>query len=75
MAKTRGTTFNDLQLAGNVRSLGLKMIKEVLEGNDEEYKKALLLKISSSLLPKLNEHTGVDGGAIELSGVEVTVRK
>jgi hypothetical protein len=56
-----GKSLNDRKLAADVRSLALGQIKEVLEGDDAEYKKALLLKLAPSLLPRLNEHTGGDG--------------
>ena len=56
-----GVTKKNILLAANVRSLALEKIKAVLEGDDEEFKKALLLKLSGSILPRLNEHTGADG--------------
>lgn len=56
-----GKSLNDRQLAASVRSLALKEIKTVLEGKDAEYKKAVILKLAPTLLPRLNEHTGEDG--------------
>ena len=56
-----GKSFQDRELAAKVRSLTLEEIKKVLTGKDEEYKKQLVLKMSTSILPRLNEHTGEDG--------------
>lgn len=61
-----GTTLNDRRLAAEVRTLSLKEMKKVLQGNDEDYKKQLILKLASSALPRLNEHTGEDGEPMKL---------
>jgi len=66
MKKKGNPGYNSMVLAGKVRDLALTQILEVLQGNDEEYKKALLLKISTSLLPRLNEHSGPNGGDIPI---------
>lgn len=51
--------YTDRILAQEVRSLTLKKIKAVLESDeDKEFQKALLLKLASTVLPRLNEHTG-----------------
>ncbi len=39
------------------------------------YKKELILKIAPRVLPTVNEHSGPDGGAIQISGVDIVVRK
>ncbi len=49
-----GKTHQDRELAARVRSLALEEIESVLKGTDEEYKKALVLKMSTSILPRLN---------------------
>lgn len=64
-----GKSFQDRQLAAEVRSSALKSIKAILNDEPEvenwsDYKKQLLLKMSSSILPRLNEHTGADGEAL-----------
>jgi hypothetical protein len=59
-----GITLNDRKLAADVRTLSLKEMKKVLEGNDEDFKKQLILKLASSALPRLNEITGEDGDPI-----------
>ena len=62
-----GVSKNNLMLAANVRNLALTKIQAALNGDDEEFKKALLLKLSGSILPKLNEHTGTDGEPIKFN--------
>ena len=61
IGNTGGKSLNDRKLAAAVRTLALTEIKRVLEGNDKEYKQAIILKLAPSLLPRLNEHTGDDG--------------
>lgn len=77
MARNTGTgqggkTLNDRKLAASVRTQALNDVLAVLQGKPEveewsDYKKQLLAKMSSSLLPKLNEHTGEDGEPINIS--------
>lgn len=68
----KGKSFNDRELAGEVRGLALKQLKRVLEGIDKQFEQGaeteltkfqadLLLKLSPTLLPRLNEVTGADG--------------
>lgn len=66
MAKTNGTgqtgkSFQDRELAATVRSLALGKIKIILERptvemseRDKELHDAILIRMSSSLLPRLN---------------------
>ena len=56
-------TFNDMQLAGQVRNLALNHLKKILDEKyeDKDYQKQMLLKLANTLLPRLNEHTGQDG--------------
>ena len=74
-----GKTMNDRELASDVRSLCLNEIKAVFEYNPTssktsleqdarmaEMKKQLILKMSTSILPRLNELSGPDGGEIPL---------
>jgi len=60
--------YTDRILAQNVRTLALKEIEKILQPDyeDKEFKKAVLLKIAPTLLPRLNEHTGEDGGVINI---------
>lgn len=58
-----GKSFQDRELAARVRSLALSQIEEVLlnKEEDKELWKAVILKLSGTVLPRLNEHTGADG--------------
>ena len=64
-----GTQFNDRLLAGKVREMGLKHLKKILgeKYEDKEFQKQILLKPSSSSLPRLNELTGKDGEALQIT--------
>lgn len=57
-------------LASRVRELTLREIEKVLinEGGtvDKEFRKAVILKLATNVLPRINEHSGPDGGAIEV---------
>lgn len=75
-----GKSLNDRKLAADVRTQALKDVKAVLENKPEvdkwtDYKKQMLLKLSTTILPRLNEHTGEDGDAIKIEGVEIAIRK
>ncbi len=74
---SKGKSFNDMQLAGQVRNLALNHLQKILSDDyaDKDYQKQMLLKLANTILPRLNEHTGADGGAIELTGVDIVVRK
>lgn len=61
-----GIGLGDRKLGAEVRRLTLKEIQAVLLGEDKEYKKALILKLASTVLPRINEHSGEDGGAIKI---------
>lgn len=60
-----GVTKNNKLLAANVRSLALEQIIAGLNGDDENFRKQLLLKLAGAVLPRLNEHTGEDGEPIK----------
>lgn len=75
-----GKSFQDRELAADVRRAGLANVQLVLSDSPKvakwsEYKKQMVLRLAPGLLPKLNEHTGEDGGAIKLEGVEIVIRK
>ena len=66
-----GKSFQDRELAAKVRSLALDKIRIILERpvvemseKDKTLHDAILIRMSSSLLPRLNEFTGEDGGAL-----------
>lgn len=59
--------YTDRVLAQEVRTLTLKEIKKVLvEEEMSEFKKALLIRLAGSVLPRLNEVTGEGGEAIKI---------
>ncbi len=61
-----GKSFQDRKLAADVRTQALKDVQAILKGNKgvekwSEYKKQLILRLATTILPRLNEHTGADG--------------
>jgi len=71
-----GKTKNDRELAARVRSLTLRQIEDALKSDeDEEFRKQLLLKLASGILPRLTEVTGADGGPVQVQGVDIAVRR
>lgn len=69
-----GKSFQDRELAARVRTLALNQVWSVLNerklrGEDTglEYHKALLMKMAGTILPRLQEHSGADGGALVIS--------
>lgn len=69
-----GRTFVDRQMTSAVRNKVLADIFEVLKETKKveafgEYKKQMLLKLASTVLPRINEHMGEGGGAIKISQV------
>ena len=62
-----GIIHNDRELGARVRRLTLRKIEAVLKGDDEEFKKAVILKLSSSILPRLNEVTGEGGEPMKIT--------
>lgn len=67
----QGKMFNDRVLAAEVRSLALERVKELLKKKKGKLYEQVLVRLAGSLLPRLNEVTGEDGGPliIELSSV------
>ena len=71
MAKQGSPTFNDLRLAGQVRTKCLKLIDAILDDESEsnrEYRKQMILRMAPNMLPRLNEHTGQDGEPLPILG-------
>jgi hypothetical protein len=67
-----GKSFQDRKLAAEVRSQVLTDINAVLTEEPEvtdwtDYKKQLVLKMAPSVLPRLNEVTGDDGGPVQVN--------
>ena len=69
----KGKLFNDRELAAEVRTLALKQIKRALKGKygDEEFKKAVILRLAGAILPRLNEVSGPNGKPIPISNIFV----
>ena len=66
-----GKLHQDRELASKVRSMVLEEIKYIFElkkptSFELDLKKQLILKMSTSILPRLNEVSGPDGGEIPL---------
>ena len=65
-----GKSFQDRQLAAEVRRLTLEQIKAILTGQHEikdlDFKKAIILKLAGTVLPRLNEHSGPEGEPLAL---------
>ena len=66
-----GKSLQDRELAAKVRKLTLERIAELLEmppvkmkQDDYELYKAVLIRLSGTVLPRINEHSGPDGGDI-----------
>jgi hypothetical protein len=62
-----GKSKNDRLLASRVRTKALEEIEKILDQDGlTEMKKQILLKLASSVLPRLNEHAGNDGEPIQV---------
>lgn len=69
--KNRGVSFNDRELAGQVRTLALSEVMKILKEGEGKLYEAVLIRLAGTILPRLNEITGENGSPviIELSGV------
>lgn len=64
-----GKTFNDRMKSAEVRGLVLDAILKVYKGQEKKLSKKqweLTLRMATTVLPRLNEHTGEDGGPIQV---------
>lgn len=66
-----GKNFNDRELAAEVRTLALEEVQKVLRKGKGKLYEAVLIKLAGTVLPRLNELTGKDGGAIEIKGNKI----
>ena len=67
-----GKCFYDRERAGELRTLLLEDCIKVVTNDPEvaewdEFKKALILKMSTNLLPRLQEVSGADGEALKVT--------
>lgn len=70
-----GKTHQDRELSARVRSLALEQIEKVLKNPKHKLYGQVLVKVAGTVLPRLSEVTGKDGGAIEITGVDIILRK
>jgi len=59
-----GLLFNDRQLAAKVRTMTLKECEYWLQDRKSKMYKLVLSNLSRSVLPRLSEVTGEDGGPL-----------
>ena len=66
----KGVSFNDRELAGEVRTLTLNEIKKVLKKGKGALYVAVLVKLAGNILPRLNEISGENGAplVIQIAG-------
>lgn len=64
-----GKSMQDRELAARVRSLTLEECERQLLKKKGRLYEAVLLRLAGSVLPRLNEHTGEDGGAITFTPI------
>lgn len=70
----------DSTITKEVRNQTLGDILEVLKETPQSkkfgiFKKQMLLKLANTVLPRVNEHSGIDGDPIKIQGVEIIIRK
>ncbi len=66
-----GKNFNDRELAARVRTLALEEVEKVLKKKKGKLYEAVLIRLSGTLLPRLNELSGEGGGPIQIQGNKV----
>lgn len=62
-----GKTYEEREIAKRVRNLALAEIERVLSNRKDKLYGPVLVKLAGSVLPRLNEHTGEDGGPVEVT--------
>lgn len=72
--KGGGVPSYQRELAAEVRDLTLKEIKAVLLDKSgaeygKDFRQQVILKLASNVLPRVNEHSGADGGPIEFKPI------
>lgn len=72
MATTNGTgqggkSFQDRELAAEVRTIALAELKKVLKRKKGKLYEAVLIKLAGSVLPRLNELSGPDGQELHIN--------
>lgn len=59
-----GKNYNDRILASEVRTMALEKVKVLLKKGKGKLYEQILIRLSSTLLPRLNELTGENGGPL-----------
>lgn len=70
-----GKTLQDRELSARVRTLALSEIEKVLKNPKHKLYSQVLVKVAGTVLPRLSEVTGAEGGPIEITGIDIVVRK
>lgn len=73
-----GKSYNDRIQSARVRSKVLAAIEKVYDGKGKSLSKMqweLTLRMATIVLPRLNEHTGEDGGPIQVNEVKIKIQK
>jgi hypothetical protein len=68
-----GIGLGDRRLGAEVRRLTLKKIQTILQDDyeDKELQKQVILKLASTVLPRINEHSGGEGDDGEIKPILV----
>ncbi len=61
-----GKSFQDRELAARVRTLALGEIEKILKKPKHKLYGAVIVKLAGTVLPRLNEVTGLGGDPLEL---------
>ncbi len=62
-----GKSFQDRELAARVRTLTMERCEKVLSKGKGRLYEAILLRLAGQILPRINEHSGPEGGPIVVS--------
>lgn len=59
-----GKVFNERERSAEVRNLALERVRQVLIRGKGKFYEAILIRLAGTLLPRLNELTGENGGPL-----------
>ena len=65
-----GVAHFQRELSGRLRNKTLQLLEDILDDKTDygvEFKKQLLLRLAGSILPRIQENTGEDGGPIQIN--------
>jgi hypothetical protein len=86
MARPKGSTgiggksFQDREKSARLRNEVIDSLFLVISDDPRveqwsDYKKRIVEKLAGTVLPRLNEHSGEDGNPIQITGVDIVVRR